>query len=42
VSGRESWHGLAENDGGVDVQLLTHCHVPRDMARLRNGGEENA
>lgn len=41
VSGREARQGLADNDGSVDVELLTHSHVPRDVAGLRDGREKD-
>lgn len=28
MPGGEAWHRLAQNDGSVNVKLLTHCHVP--------------
>ena len=28
VSGRETWEGLADNDGSVDIEGLTHGDVP--------------
>lgn len=41
VTGGESRKRLAEDNGSIDVELLTHGNIPRDVARLRNRGEEN-
>jgi hypothetical protein len=41
VTSRESRQGLAEHNGGVNVELLTHSDVPGNMTGLRDGGEED-
>jgi hypothetical protein len=41
VSGRESREGLADDDGSVDVEGLTHGDVPRVVTVLVNGGVED-
>ena len=41
VTSGEAREGLAKNDRRVDVKLLAHSHVPRDVAGLRDGGEED-
>lgn len=42
VASGESRKRLAEDYGSVDVELLSHGDVPRDVAGLRDRGEENA
>lgn len=41
VASGESRERLAEYDRGVDVELLAHRDVPRNVTRLRDGGKEN-
>ena len=41
VSGGETRDGFAENEGGVDVELLSHGYVPGGVARSLDGGVEN-
>lgn len=41
VAGGETWEGLADNNRRVDVEGLTHGDVPRVVACLLHGGEEN-
>ena len=41
VTGGEARERLAQDDRRVDVELLTHGDVPRDVAGLRDGGEED-
>lgn len=41
VTGRGSTNGFANNDGRVDVELLSHRHVPRVVPRSFEGGEQN-
>lgn len=41
VAGGETGKGLAKNNRSVDVELLTHGDIPRDVAGLGNGGEED-
>lgn len=42
VTRREARERLAQDNGRVDVELLAHGDIPRDVTRLGNGGEENA
>jgi hypothetical protein len=42
MSSGKSRKRLAENDRGINVKLLTHGHVPRDVPGLRNWGEQYA
>ena len=41
VTGGETGERLAENNGRVNVELLAHCHVPGNVAGLRDRGEED-
>ena len=41
VTSGEARERLAKNDRRVDVKLLAHGDVPRDVARLGDGGEED-
>lgn len=41
VASGESRERLAEYDRGVDVELLAHRDVPRNVTRLRDGSKEN-
>jgi hypothetical protein len=41
VSGGETGKGLADDDGCVNVESLTHGDVPRVVARLVDRGVEN-
>lgn len=41
VSCRVSGNGFAENNGGVDVKLLTHGDVPGSVTRSLNGSVKN-
>ena len=41
VTSGEAGERLAKNDRRVDVKLLAHGDVPRDVARLGDGGEED-
>lgn len=41
VTRRESGEGLAEYDRGIDVKLLAHGDVPRNVASSGDGGEED-
>ena len=41
VTRGEAWERLAEDDRRVNVELLAHGDVPRDVAGLRDGGEED-
>ncbi len=41
VAGGETGKGFAKNDRSVDVELLTHGDIPRDVAGLGDGGKED-
>jgi hypothetical protein len=42
MTGRKAGERFAEDNGGIDVELLTHGDVPGDVARLGDRGKENA
>jgi hypothetical protein len=41
VTGRDTRDGLAQYDGRVDVELLTHGDVPRRVTRTLDGSVED-
>jgi hypothetical protein len=42
VSGRHAGDGLAERDGSIDVELLTHSDVPGRVSAAFDGSVEDA
>jgi len=42
VSSGKTRKRLAKNNGSINIELLAHCYVPRDVTGLRDGSEENS